>query len=57
MCGTADADQVHKKQNLCSEVALLEWRIPFVLCTELRHILEGMTSTLQNGAIAHCTLA
>lgn len=53
MCGTADADQVHKKQNLCSEVALLEWRIPFVLCTELRHILEGMTSTLQNGAIAH----
>lgn len=36
-----------KKQDLGFEVALLESIIPFVLCTELRHILEGMTNILQ----------
>ena len=37
-----------KKQNLWSEVALLESSIPFVLCTELRHIIEGMTNIMQS---------
>jgi hypothetical protein len=35
-----------RSKYLCLEVVLL-WRTPFVLCTELRHILEGMTNILQ----------
>lgn len=40
--------RVLKKQDLWFEVALLDSSIPFVLRTELRHILECMTNILQS---------
>jgi hypothetical protein len=46
-CGNTTERQMWlRSKNLCFVVAPL-WIIPLVLCSELRHILEGITNILQ----------